>query len=66
MGKINYFYLFISFRPQLKAFNPPYITHKPDIKISELTKDHKYIVLGTDGLCIIYLFIINYIGDELH
>ena len=41
----------------MKTFHPPYITHKPEIKISELKKDHKYIVLGTDGLCIIYLIL---------
>ena len=31
-------------------FNGPYITHEPDIRIFELTKKDRYIILSSDGM----------------
>jgi len=40
----------VSLRRKLKNFKGPYIKYLPEIKIVELSKDDKYIVLATDGL----------------
>lgn len=38
------------YRRPIPIFSGPYITHKPDIKVFELTKDDKWLVLASDGL----------------
>ena len=38
------------YRKPLKKYTGNYITHKPDIKEFKLTKDDKYLILGSDGL----------------
>jgi len=31
-------------------FNGPYITHKPDIKVFDLSQDDRFLIMGSDGL----------------
>lgn len=38
------------FRQPIPDFEGPYITHKPEIREFDLTKDDVYLVLGSDGL----------------
>ncbi len=35
---------------EIPNFNGPYITSKPDIKVFELTKKDKYLIMASDGL----------------
>jgi len=51
MGNLFEFSLFSRrFYTPLKPFNGPYITHVPEIRVHELTKKDKYVVIGSDGL----------------
>ncbi len=45
----NYNYEY-DFPRKIQNFKGPYITHEPEIKIFDVTKDDKFIVIGTDGL----------------
>ena len=38
------------FPSPIPTFTGPYITHKPDIKTFELSRDDKYLILASDGL----------------
>ncbi len=38
------------YRPPFKVHNGPYITHKPDIRTFDLTKEDAFLVLASDGL----------------
>lgn len=39
----------LDYQTRLKVFTGPYITHQPEIRVIDLTKDHKVIVMGCDG-----------------
>ena len=34
----------------ISDFKGPYITHVPEIKVFELTKKDKYVILSSDGM----------------
>lgn len=38
------------FPKRIQNFNGPYINHIPDIKVFELQKEDRFLVLGSDGL----------------
>lgn len=38
------------FRVPIPTFTGPYISHKPDIQVFDLTKDDELLILATDGL----------------
>lgn len=38
------------YRPRIKQFTGPYITHRPDIKVFDINPNDKYLVMATDGL----------------
>lgn len=40
----------LGYRPPIRQYTGPYITHKPEIREFELTKDDMYLVLASDGL----------------
>ena len=40
----------LGFRLPIPIFTGPYISAEPDVRVIELTKDDKFIVLATDGL----------------
>lgn len=40
----------LGFRRPVPNFNGPYITHKPEIRVIDLTKDDAYLILSSDGL----------------
>lgn len=39
---------------QIKNFTGPYLTHVPDIRIIDLTENHKCAVIATDGRDLFY------------
>lgn len=41
---------FVRYRRPLETFNGPYITHVPDIKVIDLNKNDKYLILSSDGM----------------
>ena len=60
MFLITLLLLIIRYKNKFKVIHPSYITHKPEIKITKLEKKHKYIVLGSDGLCkYFFIYIIS-------
>ncbi len=52
MGILDKFIFTCLFRmnKHIPDFTGPYITHKPDIRIFEIDKTAKYLILGSDGL----------------
>ena len=42
--------IWLRFRQKIANFNGPYITHQPEIKIVELGKDDRYLILSSDGM----------------
>jgi len=38
------------YRRPIPTYTGPYITHKPDIQVFELSAQDRYLVLATDGL----------------
>lgn len=40
----------LGYRPPLRNFKGPYITHRPEIREFDLTSKDQYIVLATDGI----------------
>lgn len=40
----------LGYRKPIPNFNGPYISHLPEIKVFDLTKDDQYLVLASDGL----------------
>jgi pyruvate dehydrogenase phosphatase len=37
-------------KPHIRNFTGPYITHRPDVYINEITSADQYLILATDGL----------------
>ena len=38
------------YRHELPNYHGPYITHKPDIRVHNVSPDDKFLLLSTDGL----------------
>lgn len=40
----------LGFRPSIRQFTGPYITHRPDIREFDLTSNDVFLILASDGL----------------
>jgi len=38
------------YRTEVRDYHGPYITHKPEIQVHQLTKSDKYLIMASDGL----------------